>query len=420
MSEKCPVCKNECEANATSCSICGFADEFGINNGGVTPEGAQHWLDTVVKPYRAKWEKEGLLAQLAAAKEQNFELQKKLQEAGSKTEVQNKDMIFYTEINDNLYKIFNDGTGRQKISDDEIVSFEVVGDWVYYENRQKSPGLYRIRIDGTGRQNISDDKIVGFNVVGDWVYYRKGKIMEPCSFYKMQIDGTSRQKISDDKILGFKVVDDWVYYESGDSLYRVQVDGTDRQMVIDDHTYSFRVVGDWVYYSAFNNGRLYKISTRKIGELNWFRRMLRGDFGYQKLSNDDIWDFEIAGDWVYYNNSGDDYCLCRMRIDGTGRQKLNGDHISEFIVVGDWVYYNGFSADDWHLYSIRIDGTGRQKLSKVGDSSSKLIVVGDFIYYYANLGGERGLYKISTRGDDKQKLIDGNIRSIVVINGQCK
>jgi len=57
MSEICPVCKNECETGATLCSICGFADEFGINNGGVTPEGAQHWLDTVVKPYRAQWEK---------------------------------------------------------------------------------------------------------------------------------------------------------------------------------------------------------------------------------------------------------------------------------------------------------------------------------------------------------------------------
>ena len=28
--EKCPVCKTECEEGATSCSVCGFTNELGL------------------------------------------------------------------------------------------------------------------------------------------------------------------------------------------------------------------------------------------------------------------------------------------------------------------------------------------------------------------------------------------------------
>lgn len=54
--EICPVCKNQCEAAATTCSICGFADELGINRAWAIKEDANNWLETIVKPYRAQWE----------------------------------------------------------------------------------------------------------------------------------------------------------------------------------------------------------------------------------------------------------------------------------------------------------------------------------------------------------------------------
>ena len=56
MSEKCPVCKTECNENATTCAVCGFADALGINRSFPIPEDLNYWLETVVKPYRVKWE----------------------------------------------------------------------------------------------------------------------------------------------------------------------------------------------------------------------------------------------------------------------------------------------------------------------------------------------------------------------------
>jgi uncharacterized protein (TIGR02145 family) len=73
MSETCPVCKTECSDGATACSVCGFADEHGINRTWTIKEDLNDWLETVVKPCRAVWEKakkreSELLAQLNTAK----------------------------------------------------------------------------------------------------------------------------------------------------------------------------------------------------------------------------------------------------------------------------------------------------------------------------------------------------------------
>ena len=68
----CPVCRTVCEDGATVCSVCGFADDMGINGIFINQEDFKDWFETVVKPYRREWEgkkrEAELLAQLEAAK----------------------------------------------------------------------------------------------------------------------------------------------------------------------------------------------------------------------------------------------------------------------------------------------------------------------------------------------------------------
>jgi hypothetical protein len=88
MSETCPVCKTECSDEATVCSVCRFTDELGINRTWTIKEDATNWLEMVVKPYRAVWEKADLLAQLEYAKKQNTELLAQLDTAKSNAIIQ--------------------------------------------------------------------------------------------------------------------------------------------------------------------------------------------------------------------------------------------------------------------------------------------------------------------------------------------
>jgi tetratricopeptide (TPR) repeat protein len=56
MEEKCPVCSFIVDEGTTKCENCGFVDELGINREWPIIEDANHWLETVVKPYRLQWE----------------------------------------------------------------------------------------------------------------------------------------------------------------------------------------------------------------------------------------------------------------------------------------------------------------------------------------------------------------------------
>ena len=57
MSSFCPVCKNSITQKAKKCKVCDFSD---LHKEFITKEDAQDWFDTVVLPYRNKWEKQRL------------------------------------------------------------------------------------------------------------------------------------------------------------------------------------------------------------------------------------------------------------------------------------------------------------------------------------------------------------------------
>ena len=93
-----------------------------------------------------------------------------------------------------LYTIRTDGTGRQKLCNDERSwSVNVVGDWIYYSNGSDDYKLYSIRTDGTGRQKLIDDMADYINVVGERIYYYSRNEFSHDSLYSIRIDGSDRR-----------------------------------------------------------------------------------------------------------------------------------------------------------------------------------------------------------------------------------
>jgi len=73
MSETCAVCHKG--KGPEKCEVCGFSDNGVIYRSFPIPEDAQNWLDTVVKLYRAQWEKAELLAELEEKNKKIIELE---------------------------------------------------------------------------------------------------------------------------------------------------------------------------------------------------------------------------------------------------------------------------------------------------------------------------------------------------------
>jgi len=104
--------------------------------------------------------------------------------------------IYYRQFgNLDIYKMKYDGSERTKLSEtkntkiDANFSMNVAGNWIYFcEN-----GLYKMKIDGTEKAIISDDDCEQINVLGDWIYF-DDKINSD-RLYKIKTDGSVRARV---------------------------------------------------------------------------------------------------------------------------------------------------------------------------------------------------------------------------------
>ena len=271
-----------------------------------------------------------------------------------------------------LYKAHLDGSGVERLTDDDPKFINVVGGWVYYSNWSDWGHLYRIRIDGTDREKVVNERAYYIQRADNWIYYINKYYMYddmPTHLYKIRPDGSGRTRIIDDNVNEFNVVGNWVYYihKTEGVIYRVKTDGTGQTKLnssfaegtYDWNTTCLVVDGEWLYHCSENG--LYKMRTDGMEET---------------LISDDVKDsrINVDGEWIYYISPYGEAGLSRIRIDGSNNSKLCGDETWDISIADGWIYYMNTSGDQ--VYMIKTDGSQQQKLKDFIKTTGK--------YEYAN------------------------------------
>lgn len=252
--------------------------------------------------------------------------------------------IYFSNIrdNNNLYKMKLDGTGMAKLSSEDAISINVLGDWVYYISRTNQMGIFRIRTDGTGRSRIGNQASALISVVGDWIYYSSPSAQG--SIFKIHLDGTDLTLIGEfSSANNMNVVDDWIYYNlemDGNKIYKIRTDGTERTKVSDDSSTVLNVENGWIYYDNLSDvGHLYKMridGTEKTKIL-----------GISPIN------INVTREWIYYTTS----VLYKMKLDGSEITLLNNNYYARLPnVIGDWIFFEVY-ANGRALYKMKTDGT---------------------------------------------------------------
>lgn len=81
--------------------------------------------------------------------------------------------IYYVcETDNKLYSTSLDGSNQLTVSDDSCGELNVTDEWIYYANDSDEGKLYKIRHDGSGKEKLTDDeKTKIILVAGDWIIY---------------------------------------------------------------------------------------------------------------------------------------------------------------------------------------------------------------------------------------------------------
>ncbi|WP_171654484.1 DUF5050 domain-containing protein [Paenibacillus foliorum] len=261
-----------------------------------------------------------------------------------------------------LVKANVDDSNRLKLSDDNAMFINVVGEWLYYVTTESSKqnAIYKIRTDGTDRVMVSQTAASSLWVRDGWMYYIqlveqndkiRGAYQTAAGIFRMKTDGSSEQKLLvDSKVFGLYVLDERIYFRTKEDehtkLYTMNLDGSGQELLQDDVT-DFIVVDDWIYYIR-DRKQIHKMSLDGSVDIPLY------EFEKPQLSSMTYWN-----GWVYYTivSSGSisgSNPIERISIDGTGRQKVTEARPLALYIAGDEMYIAHWSMGDHTLLHFKL------------------------------------------------------------------
>jgi serine/threonine protein kinase len=236
------------------------------------------------------------------------------------------------------------GGGVKVISSDAAWFINVIGEWIYYSNRDDNNRIYKIKTDGSGRATLTDGGSWFVTVVENWIYY----ISEDDNYQltKIDLNGDNKTIISEDSAWFINISDGWIYYinrSDGDKIYRIKTDGTEKTAVSGYAACCINVYDGQIYHSNEEDGsKLYSIKIDGSEET--------------ALTDHPAWFINVAEGWVYYVNEEDNFTLNKIKPDGSGRVKLTNDSARYVVVIDDWVVFLDYAEED-STFKVRLDGT---------------------------------------------------------------
>ena len=236
------------------------------------------------------------------------------------------------------------GGGVKIISTDAAWFINVLGDWIYYSNRDDNNRIYKIKTDGSGRATLTDGGSWFVTVVEDWIYY----ISEDNHYQlaKIDLNGNNKTIISEDSAWFINIADGWIYYTNRsdqDKIYRIKTDGSERTAVSSYAACCINIYDGQIFHSNEQDGsKLYSIKLDGTEET--------------ALTDHPAWFINVADGWVYYVNEEDNFTLNKLKPDGTGRVKLTNDSARYVVLIDDWVVFLDYAEED-STFKVRLDGT---------------------------------------------------------------
>ncbi len=274
------------------------------------------------------------------------------------------------------------------------------GNWVYYSNTRHDYYLYKMRHDGSERQLLTTDVVLGINVVGEWIYYTNEDRSGNGGLYKIRIDGTQKTKISSEINYFVHVANGWIYTSNlfGDrKLYRMKLDGSQKTLICDDRCGNVNIIDNWIYYTVSNDFAVYKMRVDGSGKTK-----IRDNFYGDGMT--------VCGNTIVATNT---YEVLRINTDGGGFYRYSENRKSKAFMNSNngWIYFMEHDFKDPEkpktaFYKMRSDASQKTKILDLdfkNHANFFICVAGDWLYFPNDDDGDR-LYRVKTDGTVFQKV----------------
>ncbi|MEN2775002.1 DUF5050 domain-containing protein [Acetivibrio clariflavus] len=181
-----------------------------------------------------------------------------------------KDWIFYTS-NDGIYRVKNDGSKLEKISDILAHTLTVYGDNIYFSsNYENQEGLYKADLNGKNAIRIYNKAVNYFSIYKNNIFF--SNIDDNYCLYKIATDGSNLEKVrssNKDIIIStgtFDIFNGELYFtneslENESYLFKLNIDTNNLTKLSKIEATTIKVFNQYIYlYHPSYNGRLYRLN----------------------------------------------------------------------------------------------------------------------------------------------------------------
>ncbi len=258
--------------------------------------------------------------------------------------------LYYSEPldGDALYSADMDGANKVKLYEGKVRYINVVGDYLYFCDLNRSYNICRVKKDGSEAAIVLNIMATELNVLGDRMFYINW--MESSKIYSTKIDGTDSKALNTAMSMNLNVCGAWIYYINQDdesTIHRIRLDGTGEIGRLNDGNAMYiNGYDQWVYYINWaDNGKIYRTTVDGMGAI-------------EKINDQRSGYLNVTNDSIYYVNWVENGKLCKMDVDGSNMKIISNDRCESIHVFDDWIYY--FNQDDAkRLYRCSASGGNR-------------------------------------------------------------
>lgn len=226
------------------------------------------------------------------------------------------------ESQSNLIKMKLNGKKKETLARDiNLAPINVADKWVYY---YKNSSLYRVKISGEDREKVSDKNIVYYQIEGKWIYYIYSKDSS-CYIAKMKLNGEDNERLAKSDSL-FEAI-----YVDGGKLYYIEAkankkydydynlfvmntkgEKAEKICKIDTNIQEINMQKDRIYYTVTEDYDEYEIKSIKYN----------GEDKTTIKKVEELESINVTGKWITFLDEADDYTIRMISVDGKKEKNL--------------------------------------------------------------------------------------------------
>lgn len=258
-------------------------------------------------------------------------------------------VIYFANVNDNhyLYSMNPDGSDAKLLMDVPVSFINAGGDYLYFYYADQGEvkfmgitgnmrGIYRLDKKGKDGLTCLDRTVSGIvNLIGNTLYYQHYDNTNGMTLYYASTDGKDKGEALNKIVNPACVVYGNIYFPDQDNYFYLneyRPGATITNMLIEEQMYNPTLVGEYIYYiNVADNYCLYRYNIN--------------DGAITKVTNVRVDDFNVYGNTIFYQQNKNP-ALVRVNFDGSNPVILAEGNYCNINCTSTYTYFQPFNEDN--------------------------------------------------------------------------